>query len=264
MENIKSTSVFAVGTGRCGTHLLESLFKASKRVDSNHIQNSDIDSFYRYAKWYELPVDIQPFLNQRRLWIEEAAKQNRFYFESNPYLSFHLTDFFRELNSKFIFIFRNPDAVIRSHMVKGWYESSSLWNYSEIPGIDYNAQINHSFGRIMPKGQAEREMWINLTRAGKIAWMWSAVNGSILEQLKSIPAENRFLLKVEDLSFSKFQELENFLGYSLDISESVFNKILNDRPGKGKGKFDRSWTTGESDQINTITTDVAKQLGYFK
>jgi hypothetical protein len=264
MDNTTDASVFAVGTGRCGTHLLESLFKASKGVDSNHIQNSDIDSFYRYAKWYELPVDFQPFLNQRRLWIETAAKQKRLYFESNPYLSFHLNDLYKELNSKFIFIYRNPDAVIRSHMIKGWYESSSLWNYVEIPGIDYNAQINHSFGRIMPKKNAEREMWVNLTRAGKIAWMWSVVNGSILEQLESIPSENRFMLKVEELSFSKFQELETFLGYSLGISESVFSKILHDRPGKGKGKFDRSWTADESDQINTITSDVAKQLGYFK
>lgn len=236
--------------------------KESKYVSSHHIQDLNVDSFYRYTKWYGLPVDQGPLLNQRKAWIDEASKNHKVYFESNPYLSFHVNDLYQSFGAKFIFIYRNPDAVIRSHMAKGWYDTPELWNYTDVPGIGYQAQINHSFGRIMPKDSKDRQRWLTLTRAGKIAWMWDVVNSNIVDQLNAIPPENRYFLKIEDFTFSNLTELDQLIGLKLGLSESVFNRIIHERPGKGKKSFTQEWTSDEAEQVQQITTGLARRLGY--
>lgn len=254
--------IFAIGTGRCGTHLLEALLNESKYINSHHIQDSNLDSFYRYTRWYNLPVDQRPLLRQRYNWIKEASLKNRIYFESNPYLSFHVEDFHSALNAKFIFIYRNPESVIRSHLIKGWYKDIATDNLETTPGLEYGIPLNHSLGRIQPLEAEERREWFSLSQPGKIAWMWSAVNGIIDKQLQKIPDENKFYLRIEGLNYHKFQELEAFIGVSLGLSEKKFLKIIEAKPGKGKSVYDSHWQDNEIKEIKRICSTVNEQLGY--
>ena len=254
--------IFAIGTGRCGTHLLEALLNESKYISSHHIQDLNLDSFYRYTRWYNLPVDQSPLLKQRELWIKEAHIKDKIYFESNPYLSFHVDDFHSEFKAKFIFIYRNPESVIRSHLIKGWYKDIATDNVETYPGLVYGVPINHSLGRIQPLAKEERREWFSLSQAGKIAWMWSEVNGSIDRQLQAIPADKKFYLRIEELNFEKLLELEEFVGVSLGLNERKFNKIIEAKPGKGKTLLNRQWSANEVRDINKFCSSISLHLGY--
>lgn len=254
--------IFAIGTGRCGTHLLEALLNESKYISSHHIQDLNLDSFYRYTRWYNLPIDQNPLLKQREAWIKEANIKDKIYFESNPYLSFHVDDFHSAFNSKFIFIYRNPESVIRSHLIKGWYKDLATDNVETYPGLVYGIPINHSLGRIQPLGKEERREWFSLSQAGKIAWMWSEVNGSIDRQLQAIPADKKFYLRIEELNFEKLQQLEEFVGVSLGLNERKFRKIMEAKPGKGKSVYTHQWQAEELEEIKRICNTVSQKLGY--
>ena len=114
--------IFIIGTGRCGTHLMYELFNAIDGVHANHILHLDGDSFYRYAKWNDITVDLGGFYIVRDEYLNIANKDRAMYLESNPYLSFHIRELYERYNARFIFLIRNPKDVVNSHIKKGWYQ----------------------------------------------------------------------------------------------------------------------------------------------
>lgn len=258
-----ANSAFVVGTGRCGTHFLQKLFDSSKHVNAFHIQDSNFDSFFRYVQWYGLNIDQEPFFRVRKDWIERSEQEGKLYFESNPYVSHHIRELSERFRSKFIFIFRSPEAVIRSHIVKGWYKDG-YQNFSEslIPGLDYDVQLNHSLGRIIPKEFEERKRWLDSTQAGKIAWMWSEVNSMILDQLKELPEDQKLILGIEDLDYDKFEEICGFLEVKPHLNASKFSDTQKSKPGKAKRTHSDPWSKKESQEIKLYTQALAKDLGY--
>ena len=57
--------------------------------------------------------------------------------------------------------------------------------------------IHHSFGRIIPNDDYIDE-FIDLTRVGKISWLYNAVNMHIYKNLETIGDINKFVFKLED------------------------------------------------------------------
>ena len=254
--------VFAVGTGRCGTHLLESLMAAVKGMDANHIQDLEGDSFYRYAAWNEIPVDLEGFFAPRDAWVSEAQKKGKVYFESNPYLSFHLEALAERYDAKFIFIYRNPEKVVKSHVVKGWYETLPAYaDANKIVGFQYDMKPNHFFGRILPRGKEAYEAWHQMTRIGKISWMYDTVNLRVHEQAQRI-SDRVFYLKVEELDYAKFGEMLDFLDLSGAMSEKKFNEIAASRPGKSGRSTEATWSEQEQADFRRQVAESAKALGY--
>ncbi|HAA12633.1 MAG TPA: hypothetical protein DCE41_13450 [Cytophagales bacterium] len=261
-KSVEQPPVFAVGTGRCGTHLLESLMKAVKGVDSNHIQDLLGDSFYRYAAWNEIPVDMEGFFAPRAQWIAEASKKGKMYFESNPYLSFHMAELAERFDAKFIFIYRNAEAVVKSHVVKGWYgDELAYGNGDKVPGFQYHMQPNHFFGRMVPRGKEAYDSWAKLTRVGKISWMYRTVNERVHQQMQTMP-ERVFPLKVEDLTYAKYQELVKFLGMSKVPSEKEYKEIFEARPGKSKKSTEQTWNDQEWAEFREQVAPANQLLGY--
>ncbi|MCF6297596.1 MAG: hypothetical protein L3J08_06385, partial [Flavobacteriaceae bacterium] len=59
---------FCTGMGRSGTHFLAELLGKSKSVNAFHLDEIGDpvgDSFYQYAKWHNLKIDVQPLFNSR-------------------------------------------------------------------------------------------------------------------------------------------------------------------------------------------------------
>jgi len=253
---------FAVGTGRCGTHFFFELLKSHQQVDSFHIQDLNGDSFYRFCAWYNLPVDQGALIHQREYWLHQSQEKGKLYFESNPYLSFHLVELHRSLKAKFIFIIRNPVDVVRSHIVKGWYEKDPILSINgSIPGYQYGMPMNHFLGRMIPTGN-EFDRWSQLTRVGQLAWMWNTVNLRIWEQLEQIGKENSKLVKIEELNFKQLQGFLDFMGVKKSISESKFLQIKNLKPGKGKTKDTAHWNQKEMQDFELETQAGRKLFGY--
>lgn len=255
--------IFAIGTGRCGTHLLQSIFEQSDRIRSTHIRELVVDSFYRYARWYGLPIDVEPLLAERQRLVEEVVNEESIYFEANPYLSFHIKDLYERFNARFIFIYRNVEDVVRSHYVKGWYDHPYVqMNFNKAVGLQYGVQYNHLLGRITPREMKDREVWEKYTRAGKIAWMWNSVNLEIVSQLSSLPLSHSFFVKIEDFNFDLFGRLVQHFEIPIDISKGTFDKIVFSKPGKGKSKYRSEWHLKERDEIIEISKPARIQLGY--
>lgn len=251
--------VFVVGTGRCGTQLMADLFKMNQQVDSFHIRNSEVDSFYRFVAWNELPIDQSPLINSRRRWVQESYQREKIYFESNPYLSFHIEELYSQLDAKFVFLVRNPEAVIRSHVSKGWYNSApERVNSTLTLGLQYDWKVNHAFGRFVPKG-AFYNLWKRYSQIGKLSWMWNMVNKRIYSQLENIPVSNQFFLGIEDLDFDVFQKLENFVGVNSGISPINFRSTMNRKPNKRKKNTD-TWTADEKAEFEKLTHEFSEIL----
>ena len=86
-EGLHREPVFAVGTGRCGTHLLAELFACEPGVHACHESDPFHESFHRYCQWNGLPVDDLGFLDSKRKEIESAGLSGRVFFEASAYLS---------------------------------------------------------------------------------------------------------------------------------------------------------------------------------
>lgn len=258
----KNQPVFAIGTGRCGTHLLTSLMEPIGQVDANHIQDLDGDSFYRYCAWNQLNVDLGGLIEKRKQWVRQSEEKDRIYFESNPYLSFHIEPLHQHLNAKFIFIIRNPEDVIRSHIVKGWYEfDPEIYDINKAVGYQYGMRMNHFFGRIIPKDETFIE-WRQLSRVGKLSWMWNTVNLKIYEQLKRLPLDCFFTVKIEELDFLKFLEMLSFMEVYHSVGEKDFLHIKNSRPGKGKSLLTRKWSPTEISEFEEYSKEARSIWAY--
>ncbi|ADR20590.1 hypothetical protein MATR_17860 [Marivirga tractuosa] len=262
---VNDNFLLCTGMGRSGTHFMAKLFDNSKNVDALHLDevgNSTADSFYQYAKWYGLDVDTYPLLSSRNYLIKEAKSENKIFFESNPYLSLHISDFIKHLNTKVILIYRDPKKVIESHYNKGWYLDHKLAfqiDQHRLPGYQYEYQSpNHFFGRFHPNTRRELDGWQTLTRVGKISWMWRQVYKTGLSELKSHPAKI-YLVKLEDFDYSSYQNCCKFLGVS-EITENRFEEIRTKKPGKGAYSSFPEWSEKEINEFLFYTNDILKDL----
>ena len=255
--------VFAVGTGRCGTHFLQRILDGHEAVLSQHMPCMDEDSFHRYCVWNELPVDHAAFVESVRRRVAAASEQGKVYFEANSYFSFSIPLLSRAFDAKWVFVIRNPTDVVNSHVVKGWYENAIVREDAErAPGFQPGQAVNHTFGRILPRG-AEFHRWRELTQIGKLAWMWNAVNLRIAEQLRSVPGKHKRQYKIEELDYHAYQDLFDFVGGKGPISEDTFKAIRSERPAKGRQrKSAEDWSRREREEFLRETEKGREVFGY--
>ena len=259
-------AVFITGVGRSGTHFLAELLKYSSNIGAYHLddlQTAVADSFTFFTQWYRLPVDTKDLTDYRGKMIEQAFSRNRIYAEANPYLAMSISTLREAFNSVFIFVTRNPVDVVNSHYVKGWFAREITYpEAGKIAGYDYNAQRpNHYFGRIHPLERQEFERWIRLTRIGKLAWMWNAINMRITEQLAYHP--NYLHIKLENFNYEQYIGLNKFIGCSAPLKEKKLQKIVEAKPGRGKmHKTIKSWTKKETEEFYNETKAARDSLGY--
>lgn len=262
VHHAEMSVTFAIGCGRSGTHFLQRVMEEDPGIASYHIVNADADSFEQYCRWNGLSVDSGGFLKERVARVERAAEKGQIYFESNPYLGLSLRELSDEFQARFIYLVRNPEKVINSHYVKGWYADSIERQDHRLPiGLQSTMTTNRSFGRLIPYGESY-ERWAELTRIGKIAWTWNAVQLKILEQLSQFPPESTLRVRTEEIDYSKYRELHAFVGGTGPISESLFERIRGIRPGKGpEHRSVESWNAVERSEFLEETRPARDLLG---
>ncbi len=226
------------------------------------VGNAVADSFYQYAKWYNLKVDTSPLIASRRFLAQRATRDNKLFLESNPYMSLHTQDFMNELNAKIVIVYRDPKRVIESHYNKGWYnEMSQQFGLKKLkaPGYQYEFEKpNHFFGRFHPKTETEQLTWDNLTRVGKISWMWSAVYTDILSMIET-NSNHVFLIKLEDFDYDCYKKCCEFIG-SNKVNELAFNQIKSKKPGKAQYTDYPDWNEVEFQEFDNLTKAVYDKL----
>lgn len=261
-EILEGEYVFCTGMGRSGTHFMASLFNLHAAVDAYHLDvvgNANADSFYQYAKWYGLPVDIRPLIESRQYLASKSFSADRTYFESNPYLNLHLEELNEHFDPVLIVLYRNPKKVVESHFNKGWYDNFSPLNppVGQVPGFDYvYEQANHFFGRFYPLGD-QFEYWNQLTTVGKISWMWSTVYETILELVDNL--KEVYLINIDNFDYTKYEKLSGVLNLKT-VELDQFDDLVKNKPGKASYKKYPEWSDLETLEFKSQSNLIYEKL----
>lgn len=265
--------VFVVGTGRCGTHFIANVIGRYPKISTTHERNRLNESFHRYCKWYNLPVDDEGFLCEKEKEIRSDLVDYEISFEASSYLALSISELYNRFNSKFILLVRNPERVVNSFVYKGqgrndvvqWYATPYVVKDQNLAmGYQVSTRPHHFFGRIAPIGESFLQ-WNQLTRVGKLAWYWNAINSSAIEQLKKIPKSNWRVVKIEDFDYDHFLEIGLFLGCSSSpkISKIEYDELVQNPPDSYSHipKLN-NWTNLEMSEFEIQVGQMAQYFQY--
>jgi hypothetical protein len=254
---------FAVGTGRCGTEFLARVAGHEAGVASCHERNPYNETFHRYARWYRLPVDDEGFLHQKEVEIREDLRDHTFSFESSAFLSVSLRELYDRFGSKFILLVRSPERVVNSFYHKGWYAAPTVRKDPNLaPSYQECESFHHVLARFVPSGD-EFLRWNAMTRIGKLAWFWNAMNERILELLNGIPKTHWQVVKIEEMSFARYLQAARFLGWEPTITQEAYEALVERKPNAFSGvRTIDSWTEQESAEFEKEVAPMAEKLGY--
>ena len=254
---------FAIGTGRCGTKFLYSVIAREPGISSVHERNPLNEAFHRYCKWYQLPVDDEGFLHTMELNICQDLNNHHFSFEASAHLSLSVRELYSRFGAKFILLVRSPERVVNSYLHKGWYDTPIIYTNSKLAlGYQQSKGFQHFLGRIVPMGEFFLQ-WDKMSRVGKLAWYWNTINALVLEQFEGIPKTNWRIEKLEELSYDRYLEITQFLGFQATVKRQTYNKIKYKRPNvQYNVPTIASWNMSEIIEFEREVSSMAEKLGY--
>lgn len=224
--------VWALSTGRCGTLTLSQLLDLSPTVIAMHEPMPRLWDLYMES--YLRPNDelYDKIIYTSRIDIVSSmAYLGYAYAETSHRLTFFAPNLKRVFSkSKFIYIRRPMDDVVRSAYLWGWYD----------PTMDRWVNM-----RPIPSQRPS-------DRANLLAWYWCVVNEFVTEFVASLPKEDWFFLDFEDIktgNIDRFFEMYDWLGVSRP-EEGHIEGVLMQRFNRGKNKelYHIKKTWGEYDE----------------
>jgi hypothetical protein len=256
---------FAIGSGRCGTLFLYQLLDKEPMVASSHERNPDNESFHRYCKWHELPVDHEGFLSTKQKEIESDLANCGFSFEASPYLSLSVRELHERFGARFVLLMRRPDRVVTSFVHKGFYrrpyvvaDPSLATGYQDLSP----ERVHAFFARIAPRGEFLRT-WNDMTQVGRVAWFWRAWNERTLTALSELPPESYWVVRIEDFDYANYQEVSRFLGFEAKVSQADFEALRESKPHSFRRKRNvDQWSEQEIREFEEQVGDLAERFGY--
>ncbi|EDX84868.1 glycosyl transferase, group 1 family protein [Synechococcus sp. PCC 7335] len=271
---------FTVGTGRCGTQFLSRILSLEPKVASVHERNPFNETFHRYCKWYGIPIDHEGFLQTKEQEIQADFERYAFSVESSAHLSLSIKELYERFNAKFVLLVRRPDQVVNSYRYKGWYSQPVVRSDIHLPPSYQSSHESHHFlGRIFPSGEVF-ERWRKMTQVGKLAWYWNELNRQVLQQFSAIPQSHWRIQKLEDLSYTQYLEIAQFIGFPSHVSEGEYQQLATRRPNatshtsyqekiaQASGTGPRAaftvdmWNPTEIAEFESAVAAVAAKLGY--
>lgn len=263
-NNFQGQVGFAIGTGRCGTQFIARIMQQEQGIASVHERNPFNETFHRYCKWYNLPVDSEGFLQTKESEIKQDLENNRFSFEASAHLSLSVQELYDRFKAKFLLLVRSPERVVNSYLQKKWYEQPVIRADPNLaPGHqEYCESFHHSLGRIIPSGEKFLQ-WNQMSRIGKLAWYWNALNTQVLEQFEGIPETHWRIEKLEELSYNRYLEIAQFFNFESTIAPETYQALALRRPNaKASIPTIATWTPVEIDEFEAEIQPMAKRFDY--
>lgn len=263
--NFKNKVGFAIGTGRCGTLFLYQLMDKEPQVASSHERNPDNETFHRFCKWHNLPVDDEGFLAAKEEEIRADLETHAFSFEASPYLSLSVEELHARFGAKFVLLIRRPDRVVTSFAHKGFYRYPyHVKNVNLATGYQNTGRekVHTFFARIAPRGDYLRT-WNGMSQIGRVAWFWRAWNERALGLLEALPDNSYRIIRIEDLDYAMYIELSRFLGYQTQVTQPDFDTLSASRPHAfwRKRNVDQ-WSEREIQEFEDQVGELAQRFDY--
>jgi len=254
---------FAVGTGRCGTKFLARVISQEPGVSSVHERNPTNETFHRYCQWYQLPVDQEGFLRTKELEIAQDLEHNSFSFESSAHLSLSVQELFERFQPKIILLVRSPERVVNSYFQKEIFKDPIIRKDPDLaPGYQDLGPVHHFLGRIMPSGEAYNA-WSSMSQIGKLSWWWNEINAAVLEQFQRIPQDHWRVEKLEEMDYSRYLKIAEFLDIEPKLKQSAYQQIAQRRPNSLPNVPTISgWEESEIKEFEDQVQPMAEELGY--
>ncbi|WP_390881487.1 sulfotransferase [Thalassoroseus pseudoceratinae] len=252
--------VFVLSTGRVGTESLTNLLNLSHRIHACHEPRPRMRSETKLA--YQNPsmssLFVKDYLNHRYFRrpdtspMKSCVKQDLIYVETSnrlTYLAPALAQFFPK--SKFIFLHRDPPAVIRSIMRRGYYQGHEWDDYRIQP------RTNDPFS---PK-------WDIFDEFQKCCWYWRAVNEFCIECINTIEESRTFNLRSSALfaqDVDSIGRLFRWLKVAPPSDTSVLDATSVSYNAQNQGAFPEweDWSQEQRTTMLSIVAPINEMLGY--
>jgi hypothetical protein len=273
--------VFVVGSGRCGTHTLWKLFESLPSTLSTHEGRGTIRSgppstvgksvilgcmpefnayLYHQAdeETFRRTFDPDPAMTafmdscfvSRANAIAWCATNGIAYCDANPF-AFNLINYLhiRFPGAKFIHLVRDGYGCVRS-----WSRRAK----STYPDVLPDSQsISWLLAKPVPyPTDPACTSWRGFDRVQKISWFWNIVNANITERLARIPAANRRVVKIEEVTEETVPGILEFCGLPLEYSREA---LAPDNPSSGPAI---EWTPENVKKFNALAAPMMRELGY--
>lgn len=249
--------VFVLSTGRGGTETLMALAGLSPTIEATHepwprLIKASFDAYLEggdlaaRAHWRDLVLAARDDL------VRGANRLGKVYVETNnrlTYLAPVLATVFPA--SRFIHVYRDPFAFVRSAMRRGYY-----------------AGHNWDFARVRPRHDDPlASRWETLPKLECCAWLWWRTNADIRNWMATLPPSRRLSVRAEDLFAGDPGVLRDFFAIcdssvpSADRIREVLGAKLN---AQQAGAFPEAsgWTPRDRDAVWAYVGGLATELGY--
>ena len=226
------------GTGRSGTKTLARMFRGHHEFRVNYI----LDKYFSKADPHANPFDSLEKRLMVILDLHQGIDHNSFADSSNLYIHFVDAIYMINPSAKFILTVRNGKDFVRSAISRKWHEQNS-------------------FGTVPLNTDPYFHRWDAMSQFQKNAWIWDYRNRKSLEAFNLIPKEQKFIVRIEDITKSEILDaLEAFSGLKI-MDRSVAEKRLNPNPS-----FDfpakEEWTNAQHAEFNEIAGEMMKFFNY--
>jgi hypothetical protein len=212
---------------RSGTRWLCDIVASHNRCHAVTERDVVAESFWRYIKYNELPIDSDGIVRLLKQRIADDWQQNDLTLIFSPYFSHGFVELYEALKpDRVIFGYAPPEFVVQSIYNKGVFVEDYSRQNTDL-AIGYNPEFgekwSHLFGRIVPRGDFY-DTWHGLTRVGKISWWVNHINMAIYRQLEHIPNERIlfFDLSYADQNYEYYQNLATELDLSPRLEKDQF------------------------------------------
>jgi len=274
-EVLKLSSItqplFFIGSGRCGTHMMEKLFKNFPNVEIHH----------EYFGPYVMQLAVRYYMGMVTLQevCDTLAKLHGtaiYYCDKDIWgdSSFKLSYVIEGLNklfpmAKFIYLVRDGRKVVSSFyhkLAKECYDDRSIAILQS--HID-NPERN-------PAPPPEKKYWWSIPRPGtsmarkfrtydrfqRICFHWAEINRFILEKLDQVDPHRKRIYKLENL-VSDHEALKDMLDFlNLPYDKELFTMLQ--RPHNVVTPVDYPLSEEQLAQLMEIAGDMMQYFGYDK
>jgi len=160
---------------------------------------------------------------------------------------------------------RRPDGVVTSFVHKGFYRNPYSVRNPEL-AAGYQDQSPERFftffARVSPRGELLRP-WNEMTQVGRVAWFWRAFNERTLQALDELPRDSYRLVRIEDVNYSKYLELSQFLGFRAQLNQGDFEALCVSKPHAfWRKRHVDQWTEQEAREFESQVAGLAESFGY--
>lgn len=268
------TLIVGIGLARSGKRWLSEIFNRHENAASLAEPYPVLESFFFYCQWNGLAVDHAGFFHRLNGDINRLFERHDVVYVASPWLSLGLQQVEHFLQpDAYFFSVRQPEAVVRSMVSKGWYVEDVVRGANALPtgSQPFLHDLHHHFSRVTPAGH-DYEGWQGLTPVGRCAWYWNEANTRIVRELANVPSSRIFHFRLQDIdqNFAFYRNVAAHFRLRPELTKNEFEAIKGGMPNIGRRKSATPWgdrerseleqqTAGFSATYNQLTTSFLRE-----